>query len=67
MKTIFTLTLVLAVIVSAGIGSLVIFEVLSFDQAKEYIFKALAVIILFGGASAVIAFVTGNTGKDQQD
>ena len=67
MKIVFTLTIVLAVIVSAGIGSLVIFEVLSLDQAKEYIFKALSVIILLGGASAAIAFVTGNNGKDQQD
>ena len=67
MKIVFTLTVVLAVIVSAGIGSLVIFEVLSFDQAKEYIFKAVAVIVLLGAASALIAFVTGSSGKENED
>ncbi|MBT8129360.1 MAG: hypothetical protein KJP10_05165 [Gammaproteobacteria bacterium] len=67
MKIVFILTIVLAVIVSAGIGSLVIFEVLSFDQAKEYIFKAVSVIVLLGAASALIALVTGNTGKEHED
>ena len=67
MKIVFTLTIVLAVIVSAGIGSLVIFEVLSFDQAKEYIFKAVAVIVLLGAASALIALVTGSSGKEHED
>jgi hypothetical protein len=67
MKIVFTLTIVLAVIVSAGIGSLVIFEVLSIDRAKEYIFKAVSVIVLLGVASALIALVTGNTGKKHED
>ena len=67
MKIVFILTFILAVIVSAGIGSLVIFEVLSFDQAKEYIFKAVSVIALLGGASALIALVTGSTGKEHED
>jgi uncharacterized BrkB/YihY/UPF0761 family membrane protein len=67
MKIVFTLTFILAVIVSAGIGSLVIFEVLSFDQAKEYIFKVVSVIVLLGVASALIAFVTGNNVKKHED
>ena len=67
MKIVFILTFILAVIVSAGIGSLVIFEVLSLDQAKEYIFKAVSVIALLGAASALIALVTGSTGKEHED
>ena len=67
MKIVFILTFILAVIVSAGIGSLVIFEVLSFDQAKEYIFKAVSAIALLGAASALIALVTGSTGKEHED
>ena len=67
MKIVFTLTIILAVIVSAGIGSLVIFEVLSIVQAKEYIFKAVSVIVLLGVASALIALVTGSTGKKHED
>ena len=67
MKIVFTLTIVLAVIVSTGIGSLVIFEVLSLEQAKEYIFKAVSVIALLGAASALIALVTANTEKKHED
>ena len=67
MKIVFTLTIILAVIVSAGIGSLVILEVLSFDQAKEYIFKAVSFIVLIGVASAMISLVTGNTEKKHEE
>jgi branched-subunit amino acid ABC-type transport system permease component len=60
MKLVFTLTFILAVIVSAGIGCLVIFEIISFDQGKNYLLKTVAVIVLLGAASAVIALVSGS-------
>lgn len=62
MKTVLTLTLVVAVIVSAGIGCLVIFGIFSVEQGLEYSFKALAAIVLLGVASAAISLVTGNSG-----
>jgi len=55
MKLVITLTLIIAVVVSAGIGCLVIFEILSLG----YILKSLAVIALLGAASAAISLVTG--------
>ena len=60
MKAVFNLTLMIAVIVAAGIGCLVIVDVLTFDQGKDYAFKALAVIALLGGASAIISLFAGN-------
>jgi branched-subunit amino acid ABC-type transport system permease component len=60
MKIVFTLTFVIAVILSAGIGCLVILEILTFDEGKQYIIKALSVVLLLGVSSAVIALVTGN-------
>jgi len=59
MKLVITLTLIIAVVVSAGIGCLVIFEILSLGQGLEYILKSLAVIALLGAASAAISLVTG--------
>ena len=61
MKTVFTLTFIIAVIITTGIGSLVVLDVLSYDQGKEYIFKALSVIALLGAASALITLVAGNS------
>ena len=58
MKVIYSLTFILAVIMSAGIGCLIIFEVFTFDQGLDYMLKVLAVIILLGLSSAAIAFVT---------
>lgn len=60
MKVVLTLSLVIAVIVTAGIGCLMIFEIISFDLGMDYIFKAIAVIILLGISSVIIALVTGN-------
>lgn len=63
MKVVFTLTLIIAVIISASIGCLIIFDVITVDQGKDYIFKALSAIILLGASSAVIGLVTGDKNK----
>lgn len=60
MKTVINLTLIIAVIISAGIGCLVIFGMISVDQGMNYGLKALAAIVLLGVASAVISFVTSS-------
>lgn len=60
MKVVLILTFIIAVILSSSIGCLIIFEVFTFDQGMEYIFKTLAAIILLGVSSAAIALVTGN-------
>jgi branched-subunit amino acid ABC-type transport system permease component len=58
MKVIFNMTFILSIIISVGIGCLIIFEVLTFDQGLDYILKSLAVLILLGLSSAAITFVT---------
>lgn len=58
MKTVLMLTFVIAVIMSTGIGCLVIFGMLTVDQGLNYGIKALATIVLLGIASAVISLVT---------
>jgi hypothetical protein len=60
MKMVMTLTLVLAIITAAGIGSLVILEVMTEESGKELLFKSLAVIVLLGACSALIALLTAN-------
>ena len=58
MKVIINLTVILSVIISAGVGCLVIFDVVTFDQGIDYILKSLAAIVLLAVASAAITFVT---------
>ena len=60
MKVIFNFTLVIAIIISASIGCLVIFDVFTYDQGIEYIIKAIAAITLIGLSSAGVSLVTGN-------
>ena len=60
MKVVLILTFIIAVIMTAGIGSLVIFEVLTFDQGLDFLLKTLAAVILLGASSAVIALVIGS-------
>lgn len=67
MKTVLILTLVVAVIMSAGIGCLVIFGIFSIEQGLDYSFKALAAIVLLGVASAAISLVTGNGGAAEDE
>jgi uncharacterized SAM-binding protein YcdF (DUF218 family) len=57
MKQILTITVVLAVFAIAIVGSLYIFEVLSYEVAMSNLLKAVAAIVLLGGCSAVIAFL----------
>lgn len=66
MKTVLTLTLIVAVLISTAIGCLVIFEVFSVDQGMDYAFKALAAIFLLGVSSAVISLVTSNKGAPEE-
>jgi len=65
MKIIFNLTLILAVVISAGIGCLIIFEVFEFEQGLDYILKALAAIVLLGVSSAAVTFMTVNNKPDE--
>jgi branched-subunit amino acid ABC-type transport system permease component len=66
MKVIFIITFIIAVIMSASIGCLIIFKVFSFDQGVDYIFKSLTAIILLGVSSALIALVTGKKGTPSE-
>ncbi len=59
MKVILVLTAIVAIVMCAGIGSLVIFGIIDVSRGIEYLIKSLAVIILLGGSSALIALVTG--------
>ena len=65
MKKVLVLSVIFAVIAVAGLGSLMIFEILGLEQGFNYLIKALAAIVLLGGAAAVILLVMGgnqNTG-----
>jgi hypothetical protein len=57
MKQILTITVVLAVFAIAIVGSLYIFEVLSYEVAMSNLLKVVAAIVLLGSCSAVIAFL----------
>ena len=59
MKILLTITVILAIISSASIGCLVIFEVIPKTEGMDYFYKSLAAIALLGGASALINLVTG--------
>ena len=60
MKKVLVLSVIFAVIAVAVLGSLMIFEILSLEQGFNYLVKALAAIVLLGGASAVILLVMGD-------
>jgi len=66
MKTVLSLTLVIAVSVSAIIGCLVIFNIFTVDQGMDYLYKALSAIILMGVASALIRFITDRKGNPDE-
>ena len=55
MKTVFNLTLVIAMLVAASIGCLIIFEVFSVARGAELLFKSLAALVLLGATAAAIA------------
>ncbi len=57
MNTILNLTLVVALLIAASIGCLMIFEVFSIVQGAELLLKSLAALILVGATSAAIGFI----------
>ena len=59
MKVILALTAIVAIVICAGIGSLMIIGIIDVARGMDYILKSLAVIVLLGGSSALIALVTG--------
>ncbi len=60
MKQIVAITAILAVITIAIIGCLYIFEIMSPESALANLTKVVAAIVLLGGCSALISFLTGN-------
>jgi len=60
MKAVLTLTLILAVVVFAVIGSLTIIGLISMNDAVTLLLKVEAVILFLGGCSALLAKLTGN-------
>jgi len=57
MKKILTITVVLSVFAAATVGCLYIFDILSFEDSVSNLLKLVAVIVLLGGCSALIAFL----------
>jgi hypothetical protein len=60
MKQIVVITAILAVITIAIFGCLYIFEIISPEIALTNLTKVAAAIVLLGGCSALITFLTGN-------
>ena len=60
MKQIVVITAILAVITIAIFGCLYIFEIMSPEIALTNLTKVVAAIVLLGGCSALISFLTGN-------
>jgi hypothetical protein len=60
MKQIVVITAILAVITIAIFGCLYIFELMSPEIALTNLTKVVAAIVLLGGCSALISFLTGN-------
>ena len=67
MKVILALTAIVAIVMCAGIGSLMIIGIIGAAQGMDYILKALAVIVLLGGSSALVALVTGKQQDARED
>jgi len=59
MKQIVAITAILAVITIAIFGCLYIFEIVSPEIALTNLTKVVAAIVLLGGCSALITFLTG--------
>jgi hypothetical protein len=66
MEMIIKITLILAVLFLAILGSLYIFEVVPVDELQDLSIKAGAAILLLGGCSALISLLTGRK-KDAPD
>ena len=59
MKQILTITVVLAVLATALVGCLFIFDVMSYEDAMSNLLKVVGVILLLGVCSAVITALMG--------
>ena len=57
MKKILTITVVLSICAAATVGCLYIFDILSYEDSVSNLLKLVAVIVLLGGCSALIAFL----------
>lgn len=57
MKTILIFMAVVSIMIAAGLGTLVIFEVYTLDQGISFAVKAYAAIILLGGSSVLISYL----------
>lgn len=68
MKQIVSISAVLAVIAVAIFGCLYIFSLMSPEAVLSNLVKVLAAIVLLGGCSALVVFLTGNKKEptDQQ-
>ena len=67
MEMIIKITLILAVLFLAIMGSLYIFEVVPVDTLQDLTIKAGAAILLLGGCSALIALLTGRKKEAPDD
>ena len=59
MKQFVSITVVLSVLAIAIVGSMFIFEVTSFEDARSNLLKVVGGIVLLGASSAVISALTG--------
>lgn len=57
MKQIVLVTAILCVLAVAILGSLSIFEVMSYDAALSGLLKTVSAVVLLGGCSALIMFL----------
>ena len=60
MKPVITFTFIIAVMVSALIGCLMIFEIFTVKEGFDSLLRALAAIGLIGASSAVITLAIGD-------
>ena len=60
MKAIMVLTLIFALVVATCMGCLMIFDVVSVERGTDLLLKSLAVILVLGVSSAVIALLIRN-------
>ena len=67
MRNIIVISLFLAIVAFAVIGSMYIFEARTGEQALELLLKTGGVILLLGGCSAAISLLLAGGKKNSQD
>jgi hypothetical protein len=67
MRNIIVISLFLAIVAFAVIGSMYIFEARTGEQALELLLKTGGVILLLGGCSAAISLLLSGGKKNSQD